>query len=92
MDNSTQGQILYKSNVFLGKLRNIVRNKFRYIHGAAKNLEMLLEIICEFAKILKKYLWRKSFLLKLQAFKNTNFKEHFVVTASLLYIFFCIII
>ena len=35
-----------------------------------------------FAKSLKKYLWRKSFLVKMQPFRNLYFKEHFVVTAS----------
>ena len=35
-----------------------------------------------FVKSLKKYLWRKSFLVKMQPFRNLYFKEHFVVTAS----------
>ena len=34
-----------------------------------------------FAKSLKEYLRRKSFLVKLQAFRNLYFKKHFVVTA-----------
>ena len=36
----------------------------------------------DFAKCLKKYLRRKSFLVKMQPFRNLYFKEHFVVTAS----------
>ena len=31
-DNSTQGEILYKLNVFLRKFRNIVRDNYRNIH------------------------------------------------------------
>ena len=35
-----------------------------------------------FEKSLKKYLWRKSFLVKMQPFRNLYFKDHFVVTVS----------
>ena len=35
-----------------------------------------------FAKYFKKYVWRKSFLVKMQPFRSLYFKEHFVVTVS----------
>ena len=35
-----------------------------------------------FEKSTKQYMLRKSFLVKLQAFRNLYFKEHFVGTAS----------
>ena len=35
-----------------------------------------------FAKSLKKYLWRKSFFAKIQPFRDFYIKEHFIATAS----------